>query len=200
MKENLEYRRDFILFTCVVGFIVGFFSVISDNLPYIRDGVTAIEFIVSYLAIMINSLPGWFMLAMFVGYLFSRSMKEAVLLGGIYTIGAITFYFVIGYFYEDAPVPMTFKEQIIMYTTWYGASAIGGMLGGSVGFLMKKTPYVLLSLVAGLILQLFVNGTRSWQDVVGISQNVTFCLLIVSVLLYLVFVKRKKTEKYVKSI
>ncbi|MDQ0199346.1 hypothetical protein [Neobacillus ginsengisoli] len=199
MKENPEYRghwRRFIIFTCIVGLIVGIFSVVSDNLPYLGEGVTVLEFVISYVAAMINSLPVWFILAMLVGYIFAKDIKNAVLLGAIYTITAITFYFVIGHFYEDVPpVTISFKEQAIIYTTWYGASTIGGALGGSVGFLIKKTPYVLLSLLVGLILQLFVNGASSWRDIVGISQNVTFCLMIVSIVIYLVVVRFKKTRR-----
>ncbi|HDX9577738.1 TPA: hypothetical protein ROX88_001239 [Bacillus pseudomycoides] len=60
MKKNQEYRgywRNFTIFTCIVGCIVGFFSVISDDLPVLRDGATTVDFIISYLAIIINSLP-----------------------------------------------------------------------------------------------------------------------------------------------
>lgn len=89
----------FIIFTLIVGLIVAIFSVISDNLPYIADGVTTLEFIISYLAVLINSLPMWFILAILVGYVFARSFKEAALLGTIYTIVAITFYLVIACFY-----------------------------------------------------------------------------------------------------
>jgi hypothetical protein len=179
-----------------MGFIVGFFSVISDNLPNIGDGVTVLEFVISYLAVMINSLPMWFILAMLVGYIFANSIKEAVLLGVIYTITAITFYFVIGYFYQDIPVPISIKEWTVEYMILVGQSAIGGFVGGSVGFLMKKTPYALLILLVGLILQLFVNGTFSWGNIVGIAQSVTFCSMIVSIVFYIVIMKRKKERNW----
>ncbi|WP_223596766.1 hypothetical protein [Neobacillus bataviensis] len=103
-KENRGHRRKFISFTFIVGLIVAFFSVISDNLPYLRDGATVIELIISYLAVMINSLPMWFILAMIVGYMFARNIREAAILGAIYTISAISFYFVIGHFNTDAAV------------------------------------------------------------------------------------------------
>ncbi|MEI4830234.1 hypothetical protein WAX78_12295 [Bacillus sp. FJAT-53711] len=189
MKGNQEYRgywRSFIIFTCIVGFIVGFFSVVSDNLPDLSNGATAFEFIISYLAIMINSLPMWFILAMLVGYIYAKDIKKSVLLGAIYTITAITFYFVIGYFYQDVPVAVPFKEQVVAYATWYGASAVGGILGGVVGFFMKKTSYALLPLAVGLILQLFVNGKNSWNDVIGIAQNVTYCLMIGIIVIHLI--------------
>lgn len=201
LRENQEYRRrwrKFFIFTFIVGLIVAIFSVVSDNSSYLKDGITVFEFIISYLAVMINSLPMWFILAMFVGYIFARSHKEAALFGMIYTISAITFYFVIGHFYTDEAVSLPFKEQALVYIKWYGASAIGGVSGGIVGFLMKKTPYVQLTLLLGLFLQLFVNGTRSWEDIVGIAQNVTFCLMIVSIVIYLTIVKRKERKEYLK--
>jgi hypothetical protein len=163
--ENQENRRHwgrFFIFTGIVGSIVGVFSVISDNLTYLADDVTALEIVISYLAVMINSLPMWFILAMLVGFIFARSIKEAVLLGAIYTTTAITFYFLIGYFYMDAAVPISLKAKAVVYANWYGASVIGGFIGGAVGILFKKTPYALLVLLVGLILQLFLNGTFSW--------------------------------------
>lgn len=193
--ENQENRRHwgrFLIFTGIVGSIVGVFSVISDNLPYLADDVTALEIVISYLAVMINSLPMWFILAMLVGFIFARSIKEAILLGAIYTITAITFYFLIGYFYMDAPVPISLKAKAVIYANWYGASVIGGFIGGVVGFLFKKTPYALLILLVGLILQLVVNGAFSWGNIVGIAQNVTFCLMIVSIVFYIVIIKRRK--------
>lgn len=201
MKENQEYRvhwRKFVTFTFIIGLIVAIFSVISDNLSFLGDHVTVLEFVIAYLAVMINSLPMWFIVAMLVGYIFAMNIKKAALLGAIYTITAITFYFVIGHFYTDIPVTVTisFKELAITYVNWYGASTIGGILGGIVGYLVKKTPFALLSLLVGLILQLFVNGTSSWGDIVGIVQNVTYCLMIVSIFIYLVFVKRNDRSQY----
>jgi hypothetical protein len=185
----------------MLGLIVGAFSVVSDNLPDLRDGVTISEFFVSYLAIMINSLPIWFLFAMFVGYIFANNIKEAAFSGAIYTVTAITFYFLIGYFYDPMPVQISFKEQIIAYLTWSGASAIGGILGGVVGFFVKKSPFVLLILLLGLILQLVVNGTWSWNDIVGVSQNITFCIMIVGIMLYVILkrisqLKKTKTNNF----
>ncbi|WP_246092699.1 DUF6518 family protein [Terrilactibacillus laevilacticus] len=193
LKDNQKYkghRGNFMTFTCIAGLIVGVFSVISDNLPNLSDGVTVFKFVISYLAVMINSLPIWFILAMVVGYIFAKKIRDAVLLGAIYTIAAITFYFVISNIYQDTPVTISFKEEAISYLIWYGASTVGGIIGGCVGFFIKKTPYALLSLLAGLILQLFVNGTSSWNNIVGIAQNITYCLMIgCIVIIYIVIVK-----------
>lgn len=199
LMENQEYKgnwRSFIIFTLVVGLIVGIFSVISDHLPIIADGVTVLDFVIFYLAITINSLPMWFILAMLVGYLFANNISKAALLGSIYTICAITFYFAIGHFYIETTVSSSFKEQALVYAIWGCASAIGGILGGITGFLFKKTPYALLILFVGIIFQLFLYGTSSWGDIVGISQNVTFCLIVVSIVFYIVIVKRKKEQNW----
>lgn len=194
-KKHLEHWGRFIVFTCIVGSIVGFLSVISDNLPYLGEGVKIPVLVISYLAVMFNSLPMWFIFAMFVGYIFARDVKESVLLGAIYTVTAITFYLVIGYFYADIPVSLSLKEWVVAVVIWhYGSSAVGGILAGWVGFLLKKTPYVLLIVLAGLILQLFLNGTRSWSDIVGIGENVTYCLMIVSIVIYIVIVRRNERK------
>lgn len=189
-QENTGHWKRFIIFTCIVGLSVGIFSVISDYLPDINEEASVFELVISYLAVMINSLPMWFIIAMLVGYIFARNIKEAVLLGAIYTIIAITFYILIGYFYE--PVPLTFMEWLGLFVIYYGASTIGGVLGGGIGFLFKRSPYVLLILLAGLILQLFKNGTRSWGNIVGIGENVTYSLLIISIIIYLITLRRNK--------
>ncbi|WHX24584.1 hypothetical protein QNH47_10290 [Virgibacillus halodenitrificans] len=193
MKKAEENRRqwgNFTAFTLIVGLIVGTFSVVSDNLPI--GALTVSELILSYLAVTINSLPLWFIFAMLVGYLFASSVKKAALFGFIYTIIAITFYFLIGNFYTDIPISVPFKERIGTYAIWYGASAVGGVSGGIVGFLTKKKPYALLILMAGLILQLFVSGSSSWSNVVGIAQNITFCLIIMGIIIRLTVLKDKR--------
>lgn len=188
--------KKFMIFSLSIGSIVGFFSVISDNLQFLNDGITTPELIVSYLAVMINSLPMWFIVAMIVGKIFAKNFKEAVFLGALYIIIAITFYFVIGNFYESIisvePVPSSLKEKVIAYLLWYGASTVGGVLGGGAGFLFKKTPYVLLVIIVGLIVQLFKNGERSWEGTLGVSQNLSYCLMIVSIVIYLIVVRIKK--------
>lgn len=188
----LEWKR-FIKFTLIIGFVVGLFSVKSDYLPYFGEGakVPAFEIILSYLAVMINSLPMWFIVAMIVGYLFGRNVKEGMFLGAIYTVIAITFYFVIGSFYNDTLRQVSLKEQIGTLVIWYGASIAGGCIGGGAGFLFKKTSYVLLVLLFGLIIQLFVNGAGSWNNIVGIAQNITFYLMLVCIVYFLIAMKKK---------
>lgn len=193
-ENGIDWKR-FIIFTLILGLVVAYLSVVSDNLPYLGDGVTVLEFFISYPAVMINSLPMWFIYAMLVGYLFAKDIKGAAFLGTIYTLTAISFYFVISNFYTDVPIQLSFKEKVEVFVSWYGASTVGGIFGGIVGFLFKKTPYVLLILLSGLILQLIVYGANSWGDMVGIAQNVTFILMIISIFVYLTLVKRLKKKK-----
>lgn len=192
---NLRHWVRFIIFTITLGLIVGLFSVVSDNLPYTEKGITVTQFFISYIAVMINSLPMWFIFATIVGYIFGRTGKEAALVGTVYTIIAISFYFLLSNFYVNAHVTFSLKEQLTIFITWYGTSLLGGIIGGLTGFLMKTKPSILLIIPAGLILQLFMNGARSWNDIIGISQNITFCLMILFILLYLFKTRAKELNK-----
>lgn len=160
-----------------------------------------LEIVITYLAVMINSLPVWFIIAMIIGYKFGRNIKEALFFGAFYTIIAITFYFLFDYIYESffyegvIPVATSFKDQIKFYAEWYGVSTAGGLVGGALGYLFKKNRFVLLFLVLGITLQLFVNGARSWSNLIGIAQNVSFCLMITSIFIYLAIVWRKNRNK-----
>lgn len=196
-KYKINWKR-FIVFSLVIGFVVGLFSVKSDYLTYFGESgkISVFDIVLSYLAVMINSLPMWFIVAMIVGYLFGKNVRGGIMLGAIYTVIAVTFYFVIGSFYDDALIQVSFKEQIGTFASWYGASVIGGCIGGGVGFLFKKTPYVLLILIFGLIIQLIVNGTGSWNNIVGVAQNVTFSLLIVCIVYFLITAKMRKQRPY----
>ena len=193
-KQNVWIK--FIIFTVVLGGIVAAFSVMSDHLPLVTN-MTIPELMVSYVAIMLNSLPGWFIMAMVVGYVFGTSTKRAACFGSLYIVSSITMYFVIGHFYSDQPdsVVWGLKDMIYIFITWYGASVIGGMVGGMVGFLFTKKPVVLVTLPAGLLLQLFLNGTRGWSDIVGMAQSITYCLIIISVFIYFFRLKTTKNKK-----
>ncbi|WP_241156682.1 hypothetical protein [Bacillus sp. FJAT-42376] len=186
--------RRFIVFALVIGFLAGIFSVKSDHIPYLGEGadISAFEIIMSYLAVMINSLPMWFIAAMTAGYWFGRNVREGILLGAVYTVMAITFYFVIGSLYGHSLIQLSFKEQIGVYALWYGASLAGGCIGGAAGYLFKKTPYVLFILLFGLLVQLVINGAGSWNNIVGAAQNITFCLMSVYIVYFLLAASKKK--------
>jgi len=195
-KDKQKVWVKFIIFTLVVGGIVAVFSVMSDHLPLVTS-MTTPELMVSYVAIMLNSLPGWFIMAMVVGYVFGTRTRQAAYFGSLYIVSSITMYFVIGHFYNDQPDSVVWGLKDILYTfiTWYGASVVGGIIGGIVGFLFTKKPFVLVTLPAGLLLQLFLNGTRGWSDVLGMAQSVTYCLIIISVFIYFFRLKTLKNKK-----
>jgi hypothetical protein len=46
VAKYTDTRSSLIKFTLIVGLIVAVFSVISDNLPYLGDGVTILKFII----------------------------------------------------------------------------------------------------------------------------------------------------------
>ncbi|TLS36506.1 hypothetical protein [Pseudalkalibacillus caeni] len=173
--------KSFSVFTLVVSLIVGYFSVLSDNLPYMGNGVTVSEFIVSYFAVMINSLPMWFIYAMVAGGLFGRNLKQGVIFGTVYTVFAISVYFVMSNILIISEGTVVGETQISTYMIWFAASLVGGSVGGGVGFLVKRNAFALLVVPAGLLLQLFINGPPSWRDIVGIAQNVTYCVMIVGI-------------------
>ncbi|WP_318618402.1 hypothetical protein [Priestia megaterium] len=195
-KDKRKVWVKFIIFTVVVGGIVAAFSVMSDHLPFVTS-MTIPELMVSYVAIMLNSLPGWFIMAMVVGYVFGTCTREAACFGSLYIVSSITMYFVIGHFYSDQPdgVVWGLKDMMYIFITWYGASVIGGIVGGMVGFLFTKKPVVLVTLPAGLLLQLFLNGTRGWSDIVGMAQSITYCLIIISVFIYFFRLKTTKNKE-----
>ncbi|WP_175615410.1 hypothetical protein [Piscibacillus halophilus] len=197
MEINHGYQSNwkiFSLFTIIIGLMVGVFSVKSDHLLYVgEDGTLSIvEMVIAYISVMINSLPVWFIASMVVGYLFGNNIKEGMLKGAIYTVTAITFYFLIGHYFIDSLIQVSIFHQIKVYLIWYGASIIGGCLGGGTGYLYRKSPNVLFIVLLGLILQLFVNGASSWNNMIGTAQNITFCLMTIGIVVYLVIVNRKK--------
>ncbi|MGM9967686.1 MAG: hypothetical protein ACI383_09410 [Rummeliibacillus sp.] len=180
-------KSQFIFFSIIVGIIVAIFSVISDNIPYSVDDVSILKSIIYYLASVINSLPMWFIIAMFVGYRYASNIKSAMVFGMSYSLWTILLYLLIAKLYEDTPenISVTMFQQLLSYLTWLGASAVGGLFGGAMGFLLKKSFYPLLILLAGLVLQLFVNGKENWNDLIGILQNATFCIMIAGIIIFL---------------
>lgn len=203
MKERKSISgnwRIFILYTLIVSVMIGSLSILSDKLPGVDGKISVFKFIISYLAVMLNSLPVWFILAMITGYLFARSVKEGALFGAICIVSSITLYFILGMFFSDIPISNSLTDWIFVFLNWYGASTVGGIIGGCTGFLLKKNRYVLIIVVLGLILQLYINGSRSWTDSVGIAQNVTFCLMIAGIMIYLWMIRGANKKQYAGNI
>jgi len=196
--KNHKNKLWFILYVIIIGGATAILSVISDNLQFIYlDGpITTSRFIVSYLAIMFNSLPIWFLLAMITGRIFGKNIKSAAIYSTIYTLTSITIYFVIGSSYSGGPniLALGLKSLAYVLITWYGASVLGGFLGGIIGFVFRSKPYVLLIFPAGVILQLCINGTHAWEDRLGIAQSITYCLMLVISLWYFYILNKKKVN------
>lgn len=198
MALNSSFLNNrFIFFSIIVGIIVAIFSVISDHIPYPVNDVSILQSIIYYLASVINSLPMWFIIAMFVGYRFALNIKSAIFLGMTYSMWSILLYLLIANFYENTPenISPTLFQQLLGYLTWLVASAVGGLFGGALGFLLKKSYYPLLILMVGLVLQLFMNGKESWDSLIGILQNATFCIMIVGIIILIFLRKRRRNFK-----
>ncbi|MFB8424903.1 hypothetical protein ACFC4S_23080 [Priestia megaterium] len=198
MHKKQKNKLWFILYALFLGGATAILSVISDNLQFIYlDGpITTPRFIISYLAIMFDSLPIWFLLAMITGRIFGKNIKSAATYSTIYTLIAITIYFVIGSSYSGGPniLALGLKSLAYVLITWYGASVLGGILGGITGFVFRSKPYVLLIFPAGVILQLCINGTRAWVDTIGIAQSTTYCLMLAISLWYFYILNKKKVN------
>lgn len=193
------FKSEFIFFSIIIGIIVAIFSVISDHIP---DDMSILQSFIYYLASVINSLPMWFIIAMFVGYRYASNIKSAMVFGMSYSLWTILLYLLIAKLYEDTPenISVTMFQQLLSYLTWLGASAVGGLFGGAMGFLLKKSFYPLLILLVGIVLQLFVNGKESWNDLIGILQNATFCIMIAGIMIFIILRKRIEEEKRFKKV
>lgn len=157
----------------VVAIVVGLLSVVSDNLPSREAGVSVAQEVVAYLAVMANSLPVWFALAMVAGHLFGATFRTAALVGSLQAVAAIGVYLGLGQVH-DTVVGSSVSLQVSTLVTWGGAAAVGGAVGGIVGWLARRTRRALLVLAGGLVLQLILYGPDSWTHPVGAAQNLTF--------------------------
>ncbi|TGB03684.1 hypothetical protein [Halobacillus salinus] len=170
--------RGFILYTLLAAMIMAGFSVGSDDLPYVGADIPFFYSVYVYLAVTINSLAFWFILSMVPGLIHAANLKESILFGGIFAVAAITFYFMFGGFPNNAII-------------WYGISSLGGTIGGATGYLAKRNKYILLLLIPGFFLQLLRNGTNSWNHAIGIAHNLTICVAILFISIYIILVREK---------
>jgi len=182
----------FILYTLLVGTAVAYFSVVSDNVPYVKDDFAIWHWVYYYLAMMINSLPVWFLIAMLTGRLFGKRPLASAAYGMVYTIYAITLYMFWGQLTtEQSHVSYTLSELLSILFSWYGTSLAGGIIGGFFGYYSRRSNWVWLPVMAGLLLQLWLYGIHSWQNPLGMAQNSTLVFMILFLIVY-VYRKRKK--------
>ncbi|MBA2174840.1 hypothetical protein H0266_08040 [Halobacillus locisalis] len=180
--------RNLTIYTCTIGLLMSVFSVASDHLPYVGEEVSFVQSIIMYLAVLINSLSFWFIYSMIVGYKFAENLKEAALFACLSVICSITFYLVIGSFYEDHAFTSSLLEKLKNFGSWYAPSIVGGIAGGTTGYLTKRNRYTLSLLGAVLLFQLLINGSTSWGNAVGLATNLTFCAVLLITTAYLVYI------------
>jgi hypothetical protein len=123
----------FLAVSLILGSIVGWLSYVSDIISTFKNDLNLFSFLLAYAAIMINSLPVWFIIAMFIGYIFGNNPKESSIFGMIFTVVANTFYLVISESLIELSkgVTITIGSQIKPYIFgWYLTSICGGAFGG----------------------------------------------------------------------
>jgi len=195
VNKRQNNKAWFFLYTLLIGGTAAILSVVSDNIRYMIGHITLSHFFISYIAITFNSLPVWLLLAMAVGRIFGKSIKNAAVYGAIYTLATITLYYVIGTLYSGISLFSSGSEgSLYVLVSWYVASVLGGILGGVTGFVFKRKPYILLIFPVGVIFQLCINGTRAWIDAISIAQSTTYCLMLVISLWYFYILKWRKEK------
>lgn len=191
----------FILYTLIIGTIVAYFSVVSDNVPYVTDGFGVGQWVYYYLGMMINSLPVWFFIAMLIGRLFGKKPLASAAYGMVYTIYSITLYMLWGQLTtEQSGVSYTLGEMFYVLLTWYGSSLAGGVIGGLFGYYSRNAYWVWIPVIAGLLFQLILYGIHSWQNPLGIAQNSTFVLLIIVLLIHISRKRKKQLNEGSESV
>ncbi|MCA1022752.1 hypothetical protein [Halobacillus litoralis] len=179
--------RGFILYTLTAGILMGGFSFGSDHLPYVGKNIPFVYSVYVYLAVTSNSLAFWFVLSMIPGFIYAVNLKESVIFGCIAAVTGITFYLVIGEYFGD--MFRTYNYN------WYVPSALGGMIGGAAGYFAKRNKNVLLILIPGFLLQLLRNGTDSWNNGIGMVHNLTICIMILILSIYIIRIRLNKSHE-----
>lgn len=171
--------REFILFMALVPMLVGYFSVISDNLYTFSASYTGIIANVwMLLAVILNDFAIWFFLATFVGWRYGRSPCSAILRAVLFSVSSISLYLALTpLLYPGSSVSEGMGGHII----WLTMAALGGAVGGAMGYYAPKRSLVLVPLVALSVFRL--SELRSWETWLGISRNVVILAITLSVCL-----------------
>jgi O-antigen ligase len=178
--------KRYFFFTIIVGLVVGFFSMISDSLPY--QDVTFYDTTIRFTAELLNDLAVWLGLSVLVGYLFCRSIKQAAFMGAGFAVFTIVIYFLFGLLGLDRELDIgNFAQHMI---EWSLIAAAGGMIGGLIGFISRQYPSILL-LYAVIVAWRLVMRWDAWQSPASALGNV---VLIVIVLASVVYVAAKSAR------
>lgn len=157
----------YLVFTVVLGLIVGAFSAISDILPY--QDVSFNDIAIRFTAELLNDLVIWLGLTVLVGYLFCRSVKQAVLRGAGFAVFTIIIFFILELFSLDRALEV---ERFIAHVTeWSLVAAAGGIVGGLIGFMSRQYPSVLL-LYPAIVTWRLMMRVEAWQNPASALGNI----------------------------
>lgn len=146
MATTLQHKgsqREYIIFTLLASIIIGYFSIISDHLFPILSGGNAESLMVKiwvFLAVILNDFAMWLLLTTLIGWRYGTKLHVAIFRGILFAVFAIFIYLVL--------TPVLYPgdsraKDIGGYIVWFGLSAIGGAVGGAMGYFAQKWPLIL---------------------------------------------------------
>jgi hypothetical protein len=200
MKNITKSKTKMIAYMIVVGIMLGWFSVISDNIPYDTSRYRAIELVPYILGGTINNSAILFLFSTILGYKFCSSLKQAMLAGAAFTIYSFSLYFLIDALvpaFQEASTPTDHQDgsvNLINYLQWYLASMLGGITGSATGYLAQTRPIAWIVPVAFIVFQLARAGQWTWHEPIGLSQNILLILIALGIGVYAVYKVNKKSE------
>ncbi|MDB5185549.1 MAG: hypothetical protein JWL85_72 [Candidatus Saccharibacteria bacterium] len=156
---------------------------LSDTSPSQTIGLSFLEIITIFIAGLLNNQIIWFVLAILVGYAFCRSAKQAATAGAGFAVFAIVMYLFFSFMFgahapqSNSTTPINLITLLARTAEWLLLSAIGGTVGGLVGFTARTRPGVLLVLPLFIVARLALNGVFSWQSPISAIQNIVFVLI-----------------------
>jgi hypothetical protein len=171
--------RNYFIFTIIVGLVVAFFSTISDTLPY--QDITFYDMAVRFTAELLNDLAVWLGLAVIAGYLFCRSIKQAIFIGGSFAVFTIVLYFLFGLLSIERELEIgSFAAHVI---EWSLIAAAGGIVGGLIGFISRKYPSMLL-LYAAVVAWRLAMRWDAWQSPASALGNIVLIFIVLATVAY----------------
>lgn len=94
MGNKIVNNKSVIIYTLIVGTILGVFSILSDIIPYQLEDENIFEIALFISGGVMNNLAVWLILSMIAGYKFCNSFKSSAIAGASFTVYAIIIYFI----------------------------------------------------------------------------------------------------------